>query len=77
MCSTAGNQALYVQTPQENSHESLPTTVSPDLNLILLISSPELPKVEMSKYFLTTKDARTERSFYTKTLSITIIVHKK
>lgn len=41
---TAGNQALYVQPPEENSHENLPTPVSPDLNLILLISSPELPK---------------------------------
>lgn len=42
---TAGNQALYVQTPRENSHESLPTT--PDLNLILCISSPELAKVQI------------------------------
>lgn len=74
---TAGNQALYMQTPGENSHESLPTTASPDLNLILLISSPELSKVEKSKYFLTAEDASTERPFFTKTLSSTIIfLHK-
>lgn len=72
---TAGNQALYMQAPRENSHESLPTTVSSNLNLILLISSPELSKVEKSKNFLTAKDASTERPFFTKTLSSTIIFY--